>query len=241
MKRRKLIMNLQLFGVLSNPYSRRFMAPDTGDGVSGAAGTGEGDTSTGTGEGEDGTGDGKDGSEQTFDDVLKDKKYQSEFDKRVSKALETAKTKWETEYNQKLEEAKTEAEKLAAMTANEKAKYEAQKAKDAEEKRVAELNDNLAKREKEITTRELKITSAETLADKNLPIELVEVLHYESAESCQKSIEAIEKAWVKAQGSWQQAVEKAVNDKLRGGKPPKAGLGNENTLEAQIARAMRGQ
>jgi len=31
MKRRKLIMNLQLFGVLSNPYSRRFMAPDTGE------------------------------------------------------------------------------------------------------------------------------------------------------------------------------------------------------------------
>lgn len=28
----------------------------------------------------------------TFDEILKDKAYQSEFDKRVSKALETAKT-----------------------------------------------------------------------------------------------------------------------------------------------------
>ena len=32
---------------------------------------------------------------QTFDDVLKDKGYQAEFDRRISKALETAKTKWQ--------------------------------------------------------------------------------------------------------------------------------------------------
>ncbi|MBP3922847.1 MAG: hypothetical protein J6D27_07775 [Ruminiclostridium sp.] len=33
----------------------------------------------------------------TFDEVLKNKDYQSEFDKRITKALETAKEKWETE------------------------------------------------------------------------------------------------------------------------------------------------
>lgn len=33
----------------------------------------------------------------TFDEILSDKVYQSEFDKRVSKALETAKAKWETD------------------------------------------------------------------------------------------------------------------------------------------------
>lgn len=32
----------------------------------------------------------------TFDEILEDKEYQSEFDKRVTKALETAKTKWQT-------------------------------------------------------------------------------------------------------------------------------------------------
>lgn len=35
----------------------------------------------------------------TFDDMLKDKDIQSEFDKRVSKALETAKTKWQKDDN----------------------------------------------------------------------------------------------------------------------------------------------
>ena len=39
--------------------------------------------------------DNQDGGELTFDEILEDKTYQSEFDKRVSKALETAKAKWE--------------------------------------------------------------------------------------------------------------------------------------------------
>lgn len=40
---------------------------------------------------------GNDGTPLTFDEILKDRAYQGEFDKRVSKALETAKTKWETD------------------------------------------------------------------------------------------------------------------------------------------------
>jgi len=48
---------------------------------------------------------------------------------------------------------------------------------------------------------------------------LVDILNYESAESCNKSIEAVEKAF-------QSAVEKAVNDKLRGDGPPKGGGDN---------------
>ena len=39
--------------------------------------------------------DNQDGTPLTFDEILEDKVYQSEFDKRVSKALETAKEKWE--------------------------------------------------------------------------------------------------------------------------------------------------
>ena len=59
----------------------------------------------------------------TFDEILQDKYYQSEFDKKVAKALETARTKWEKEAEVK----KTEAEKLAKMDAEEKLKYERDK------------------------------------------------------------------------------------------------------------------
>lgn len=200
--KRFMIVNLQLFA------NRPFMAPDTGaDGGAGASG-GEGSQTDGEGTGEGNSG--AEGGEKSFDDILGDKKYQSEFDKRVAKALETAKSKWETEKATELENAKTEAEKLAKMNAEQKAKY-------AEEKRIAELE----KREKDITTRELRAQAYETLAEKNLPKELVDILNYSDAEQCNKSIESVEKAF-------QSAVEKAVNDKLRGGNPPKGGQGSNN-------------
>ncbi|MDU5211432.1 MAG: DUF4355 domain-containing protein [Clostridium sp.] len=176
-------------------------------GANGGSGTG---ADCGNGEGTGEGAQGQEGGDKSFDDVLKDKKYQSEFDKRVAKALETAKSKWETDYQAKIQEAKTEAEKLAKMNADQKAEYEKQK-----------KLDELAKREKDITTRELRATAYETLAEKNLPKELVDILNCESAETCNKSIEAVEKAF-------QSAVEKAVNDKLRGGNPPKGGQGSNN-------------
>lgn len=38
-----------------------------------------------------------DGQRLSFDEILEDKEYQSEFDRRVQKALDTAKTKWQGE------------------------------------------------------------------------------------------------------------------------------------------------
>lgn len=199
---RRMLINLGLCG-------QPMLAPDTGangggaDTVSASSGT---EGTTGTEE----AGEGKEGTSKSFDDILKDKTYQSEFDKKVAEALETAKSKWETEKATELENAKTEAQKLAKMNADQKAQYEAQKKIEA-----------LEKREKDITTRELKATAYETLAEKNLPKELIGTLNFADAESCNASIEAVEKAF-------QSAVEKAVNDKLRGNGTPKGNNGGNN-------------
>ena len=162
------------------------------------------------------TGANEPGQEQpkTFDELLKDKAYQSEFDKRVAKALETAKGKWESDHQAKLEEAKTEAEKMAAMNEKQKADYERDKQLKA-----------LEQRERDITTRELKATAYETLAEKGLPKELADILNYTDADQCKASIDAVEKAF-------QSSVEKAVNEKLRGNnQPPKSGgKGGDNTV-----------
>ena len=162
------------------------------------------------------TGANEPGQEQpkTFDELLKDKTYQSEFDKRVAKALETAKGKWESDHQAKLEEAKTEAEKMAAMNEKQKADYERDKQLKA-----------LEQRERDITTRELKATAYETLTEKGLPKELAEILNYTDADQCKASIDAVEKAF-------QSSVEKAVNEKLRGNnQPPKSGgKGGDNTV-----------
>lgn len=134
----------------------------------------------------------------SFDDVLgQNKDYKAEFDKRVKEALQTAQIEWETQQQEKI----TEAGKIKKMNADEKAKYEL-------DKRAKELD----KKEKDITTRELKAQAYETLAEKNLPKELIDALNFSDAETCNASIEAVEKAF-------QNAVKKAVDDRLRS-KPP---------------------
>lgn len=58
-----------------------------------------------------------------FDEILKDPKYQAEFDKRVAKSLETAKNKWDEEAEAK----KKEMEENAKLTAEEKIKKDMEK------------------------------------------------------------------------------------------------------------------
>lgn len=127
---------------------------------------------------------------------------QEDLDKLISARLGEEQAKWEKDYAAKIEEAKTEAEKLAKMKAEEKAKYQ-------EQKRLEKLE----QREKDITTRELKAQAYETLAEKGLPKDLIETLNFTDSESCNSSIIAVEKAF-------KSAVEKAVNEKLKG-EPPK--------------------
>ena len=58
-----------------------------------------------------------------FDKILEDPKYQAEFDKRVAKSIETAKTKWD----QEAEAKRKELEEEAKLTAEEKIKKQMEK------------------------------------------------------------------------------------------------------------------
>ena len=182
----------------------KMLEADTGAGVNGADNTSNADTTTTdtqeTSNTENQT------TEKTF--------TQEDVNKMIQDRITREQAKWE----KKVQDERTEAEKLAKMKADEKLKYQ-------QEKRDKEL----AQREKDITTRELKITSSETLAEKNLPKELVNILNYDSAESCNNSIDVIEKAWTEANGTWQEAIEKEVNKRLRGGNPPKGGSSTSGT------------
>ena len=184
-------------------------------------------------EGSEGNGDGADGNDGgpggkpsgedhkvSFDDFLKDGN-QAEFDRRVQKAVSTAVTKAQEKWRILADAELSEAEKLAAMTKEEKAQY-MQKKKEKE----------LADRESAITRKELMVEAKNTLAEKKLPAGLSEVLNYADAESCKKSISAVEKAF-------NEAVETTVQDRLKGGKPLKKAPENNNDLEKQIEEAMR--
>ena len=146
----------------------------------------------------------------------------AEFDRRVNKAVETAvgnaREKWELLTNDKL----SEAEKLSKMTKEEKAQYLAQK----HEKELAD-------REASITKRELMAEAKNTLTEKKLPLGLAEILNYTDAESCKSSMAAVEKAF-------QEAVEAAVEEKLKGGKPPKKAGDQGDDLATQVEKIMIG-
>lgn len=199
------------------PMNIQFFAEE-GDGAGGGQGGGAGDTGT---EGGDGTGE---DTTLSFDDILNgNKDYQAEFDRRVQKgiqkAITTEKEKWEILTDDKV----SEAEKLAKMNKEEKAQY-------LQEKKEKEIQN----REAAITKRELSAEAKNTLAEKGLPVELAEVLNYSDADSCKQSISAVEKAF-------QQSVEKAVEEKLKGGKPPKNPQGDAPDLQQEIEKAMMGR
>lgn len=189
-------------GTARGRINLQMFAGEGGEGGNGNTGSESGDTGNTGNDGEGGKG----------EKLL----TQAEVNRIVQKTIaeERARAKRETEA------ARTEAEKLATMTAEQRAKHDA-------EKREAELT----KREAELNRRELRATAAETLAGKKLPPSLLDLLDYTNAENCTKSIETVEAAW-------RSAVQTGVEDRLKG-KPPKAGGGSTNQrdgVEAAFAR-----
>lgn len=185
-------------------------------------------------EGGDGTGASSEGTptsgteptaQPSFDDMLKaNKELQAEFDRRVTKAQETALTNAKAEWEKQAQAEKEEAARVAKMNADEKAKHEREKQEKA-----------LAEREAAIAKREMSADAIEKLAAKGLPTELHKCLDYTSTESCEASFDAVVSAF-------NAAVEKQVNDKLRGGTPPAApAQAGGTTTFGSIADALRAE
>lgn len=98
-----------------------------------------------------------------------DASLQSQFDQKVSKALNTARSNWE--------KAQAEADdQRAAQRQNEQER---------------ELN----AREQAILLRERKAEATADLGKRGLPVELAECLRYENDESLAQSLDAMEKAF----------------------------------------------
>ena len=135
----------------------------------------------------------------TFDEILKDKTYQAEFDRRVQKALETNRAKWELDEQTK----RTEAEKLAKMDAEQKAKYELKKANEERDSALAKLN-----------AYELKNTAIKIAQEKGLDITLLEDIDFskQNAETITTIIDTKKTVFDKA-------LEKAMNEKYKESTP----------------------
>lgn len=131
----------------------------------------------------------------SFDEILGDKTYQAEFDRRVQKALDTAKAKWEADEQTK----RTEAEKLAKMDAEQKAKYELKKANEERDSAIAKLN-----------AYELEKTAIKIAQEKGLDITLLEDIDFskQTAETITTIIDT-------KKAVFDKALEKAMNEKYK--------------------------
>lgn len=141
----------------------------------------------------------------------------AEIDRRVAEALERARAQWEADQAQ----AQAERQRLEAMSAEERAGYEASR-------REAEL----AERERKVMERELRAMALEKLAERGLPRELADALPYTGETACLQGIDRMERVF-------RQAVQSAVDERLRGETPASGGgrrLDDDSLSDAEYYR-----
>ena len=148
------------------------------------------------------------------------KKLDAEADRRVTKALQTAKQKWESEFGEKLEKEKQEAVRLEKLSADEKEK-------ELREKQLKELEE----RENQLKYKELLSDTKDILHEEKIPVKFADVLVQESAEKTKEKIDAFKK-------EWQDAIEEAVNERLKGSTPKKPGEPEKNEDLSAMRQAM---
>lgn len=126
---------------------------------------------------------------------------QDELDHIVQERVKHAVAKAQKDAEDKIKQAQSEGERLAKLTKDERAKEE-------EAKRLADLE----AREKAIAVKELRIETQSLLSDEGLPIEFLDVVMADTAESVKDNIASIRKVF-------DEAVEKRVNERLTQDKP----------------------
>ena len=142
-------------------------------------------------------------SKPTFTELLNNPEYQREFDKLVNKSLTTAKTKWESEFNARLQAEKSEAEKLAQMDATQKINYQLEKAIQERDAIQSELN-----------ATNLYRTASQIASERGLPNGYLDLIDFknEDAESLTKKIDKISELR-------QNDIQNYLNNKLRQATP----------------------
>lgn len=101
-------------------------------------------------------------------------------DKRVAKALETARSKWNNELDTKLKEREDEAKRLASMNA-----------KDRAEAKLKSREEALKQREHELDMKAYRIEAQKQLEEQKLPADLVDLVLTDDAEKTHSNIQKL--------------------------------------------------
>jgi hypothetical protein len=145
---------------------------------------------------------------------------QAEAGRRVQAALERARAGWQNELQSQLENARSEAERLANLSAEQRA---------AEEQRLAQerFDADRAKFEAE----RLEFEAGKQLAGMNLPPSFAHFLAGKDAETTKTNIDSFSREWA-------DALQKAVDERLKS-EPPKSGGGDQVPANAGFMDIIR--
>ena len=130
---------------------------------------------------------------------------QEDVDRIVADRIKRERHNQQQALAQARDEARAEGQRLAQMNEAERAEHDAQAAREREE--------TLRTREAELTRRELRAEAVETLAARDLPQELAQMLNYTDAEACAQSIDELERVF-------RSAVQKGVDARIRESRAP---------------------
>ena len=141
-------------------------------------------------------------ADQSAENAQGEKSFtQADIDRIVAKRLSTEKSKWA----QDLEREKSEAARLAKLSAEERAKEEFKRDKEAFENERRQHNEE-----------RMEFEATRILASEKLPVEFAKLLRAETADETKENIDVFKKGF-------QAAVEAAVRERLRGNAAPAAG------------------
>ena len=155
---------------------------------------------------------------ETFTKEQVEKMLQAETDRKVSKALETAKAKWQEEFQTKLAEEKNQAEKLAKMSESERLQAEFDKQKQAFENERQQFL-----REK------LELQTVKELSTLGLPTDFSTFVMADDAETIKTNISILKE-------QFEMAIEKAVEEKLKGHTPKTATKAGSTVTKEQFKK-----
>lgn len=159
-------------------------------------------------------------TEETDKQAFTQSELDSYTDSKISKALEKQKAKFDEQLAQAVEEGKSEGQKLAKMSAQEKADAEAQK-----------RLDDLKAREDELNQRELTANVVDVLAEKGLPKELAgSLVGLGDADKISNVVETIQK-------SIEQGINEGVNERMRQD-PPTNGSSNLDATDDPFTKVL---
>ena len=159
----------------------------------------------------------------TFDEFLEQGDNRKEFDRRMTKAVNTAVANAQDKWKKLTDNKLTEAEKLAQMTREERAEYHAKQL----EKELASYKEREAVAEMSKSARKMLSDSGISVSD-----ELLSVMVTTDAEQTKNAVEGFINAF-------NEAVETSVKERLKGNPPRKGSQGGPAPMTKEQILAIK--